>query len=362
MTHLLVAITPHGYGHTAQTAPVVNALRALRPDLRVTLMTTAPRALLDARFDPPFEVVAHASDFGMLMHSAVEVRVAESAQAYRRLHADWDARVAHETERLTSIAPDLILANIPYLTLAAAARAGIPAAALGSLNWADIYHHYCAGFPESAAIHAQMLAAYRSARLYLRTDPAMPMADIPGTRPIGPVARVGRNHRAAINAQLGLAGDERLVIVAPGGIPTRWPLERWPRLPGVRYVVQDDWRVARDDICSLEALGLPFTDALASCDALIGKPGYGSVAECACNGTPMLYLERGDWPEEPYLLDWLHRHARAAALNRAQIETGDLAETFARIWSLPAPARPGPSGIQEGAEALAALLAQSPLG
>jgi hypothetical protein len=356
MTHLVVVITPHGYGHTAQTAPVVNALRRLRPDLRLTLMTTAPRALLDARFDAPFEVVAHASDFGMLMHSAVEVRVAESAQAYRTLHHDWEARVAHEAGRLRTLAPDLVLANIPYLTLAAAAQAGIPAAALGSLNWADIYRHYCGEFPEAGAIHAQMLAAYRSVRLYLRTEPAMPMLDISGTRALGAVARVGVKRRAEITRKLGLAGDERLVIVAPGGIPTRWPLESWPAFPGVRFIVQSDWQVARADCHSLETLAMPFTDLLASSDALIGKPGYGSVAECACNGTPMLYLERGDWPEERYLLDWLHRHTRAARLTRAQIERGDLADALRAVWDMPAPEIPTPDGIQQGAHALAALM------
>jgi len=29
--HLLLAITGHGYGHAAQTAPVVDALRVLQP-------------------------------------------------------------------------------------------------------------------------------------------------------------------------------------------------------------------------------------------------------------------------------------------------------------------------------------------
>ena len=63
----LAAISSHGYGHAAQTASVVNALRERIPDLRLTLRTTVPHALLAARFEGAFTHVSVASDFGMRM-------------------------------------------------------------------------------------------------------------------------------------------------------------------------------------------------------------------------------------------------------------------------------------------------------
>ncbi|MEK7206896.1 MAG: hypothetical protein AAB134_03335, partial [Pseudomonadota bacterium] len=70
MTHLLVALSAHGFGHAAQTAPVVNALRQRFPDLRLTLRTRLPRAFLASRFDGEFEWVPQESDFGMVMDTA----------------------------------------------------------------------------------------------------------------------------------------------------------------------------------------------------------------------------------------------------------------------------------------------------
>ena len=359
MPHLLVDLSFHGFGHIAQTAPVVNALAAQRPDLRITLRSGAPRELLAQRFQSDFALIPKALDFGMVMADAVAVKVAESAAAYRDFHRDWAGRIAREAEELAALAPDLLFANVPYLSLAAADRAGIPAVAMCSLNWADIYAHYCRGLPEAGEIHGQMLAAYNTSAAFLRPEPGMPMSGLKGVRPIGAIARAGTPHRAEIDARLGLAPGDRLVLIAMGGVAFRLPLEQWPRLPGVRWLVQSSWRVAHPDVVELEALDMDFTDLLASCDALLTKPGYGSFAEAACNGVPVLYLDRKDWPEAPYLVEWLQRHGRCLEVERAALQSGELAGSLEELWSLPPAAPVKPAGIAQAAGFLAARLSRT---
>jgi hypothetical protein len=139
--HLLVAISSHGFGHVSQVAPVVNALRARAPGLRVTLRTVAPLPLLASRIHGPFDRQPVADDFGMVQIDAMRVDRAASGARYREFHAGWEERVDGVATQLAAARPDLILADVPYLTLAAAARVGIPAVGLCSLNWADIYRH-----------------------------------------------------------------------------------------------------------------------------------------------------------------------------------------------------------------------------
>jgi hypothetical protein len=358
--HLVVAITSHGFGHAAQTAPVINALRQRVPDLRVTLRTTVRRDLLAARFDPPWDLVAAASDFGMVMTSAVDTDVEASAGTYARLHDGWEARITEEAAALTALAPDLVLSNIPYLTLAGAEQAGIPAVALCSLNWADIYRHYCGDRPEAAAIHARMLAAYRSARVFIRPEPAMPMTDLPRRRAVGPIARVGVDRSHEIRRALGIDPRTRVVLIAPGGLSMPLPIDRWPRLPSVRWLVSGQDRVDHPDAYPLDSLGLPFVDVLRSCDALVGKPGYGTFAEAACNGAGVLYVRRGDWPEEPYLTEWVHQKGRAVEIDRSRLYRGDLRHALDALWALPRPAPVMPTGIEEAADVLACSFNEHP--
>ncbi|MGC2458448.1 MAG: hypothetical protein WA435_10675 [Gallionellaceae bacterium] len=439
MPHLLVDITAHGYGHVSQTAPVVNELARRIPGLRVTLRSAAPPQLLRQRFTCDFKHIPVALDFGMQMSNAVDVEVEKSTAAYRAFHANWNAKVQQAAEQLRALQPDLLLANVPYLSLAAADVAGVRAAAMCCLNWADIYCHYCKRDADSAAIHAQMLAAYNSAEYFLKVQPAMPMPDLLNARSIGPIAQVGRNRRAQIDACVppppctrrgqavvveplkrqqprtrGRAGEgvetplsrcstpilpfplhpqgvgrgckaaeaatttlqggtkasgadrllglkanvpaEKLILVAMGGIEFRLPLERWARLEGIRWLVPQAWGIARDDMTAFEPLGLRFGDLLASCDAVLTKPGYGTFAEAACAGVPVLYVSRRDWPEEPYLVQWLEQNDVCREVERSRLQSGDLEGALRDLWTQPKPPLPVASGAEEAAELLVGML------
>lgn len=234
--HLLTAITPHGFGHAAQVAPVLNALRRKLPELELTLLTTVPRAFLQGRIQGDFTLIEEAPDFGLVMHSAIAIDVDASAAAYRELHGDWGRHLAREVERLRGLAPDLVLADVPYLTLAAAAGADIPALALCSLNWADIYRHYFAARPEAPQVLACMEAAYLGARAFVCPEPAMPMPFLDNRIAIGPIATHGRAGPEELRTRLPAdAADGRVILVAPGGVQTRFPIEDWPTGRGGVY-------------------------------------------------------------------------------------------------------------------------------
>jgi hypothetical protein len=351
--HLLTAITPHGFGHAAQVAPVLNALRRRLPGVRLTLLTRLPPAFLRGRVQGDFDLVNEAPDFGLVMKSALDIDLDASAIAYRQLHCDWDTRLERETERLRRLAPDLVLADVPYLTLAAAAQAGIPALALCSLNWADIYRHYFAEQPEAPVVLAHMQAAYRSARAFLCPEPSMPMRFLDNCISIAPVAAVGRARPAALRARLpDSAAAKRVILVAPGGVDSRFPMEQWPADQGIHWLVSAHWQVRHPDVSSYQDTQLSFTDLVASCDAVLGKCGYGTVAECVANATPLMYIPRPDWPEEATLLNWLEKHRAALAVDSPRLESGRFADLLEPLASLQV-VRCEPDGARQAAQRIA---------
>lgn len=350
--HLLVYISGHGYGHVAQTAPVLNQLCQQIPDLRLTVVSSVPRAHLQSRIHGKFEHIDEAADFGMTMASALDVLPHDSLQDYQEFHRGWAGKVSSEARRIATLRPDFVLSNIAYLPLAATKLAGIPCAAMCSLNWMDIFAHYCAGMSGAEEILGQMYEAYAAADSFLRITPGMAMDGLDNKLVIGPIARVGKNRRPEIDQHLGLAEKDRLVLVSMGGIASRSPLASWPVLEGVRWLVSCDWHVPRADVSTLEALGMDFADILHSCDALVCKPGYGSFAEAACNGVPVLYVSRHDWPEEPCLVAWLEQHGRCQEITRPDFESGALAEALPDLWNHPGPVAAMPDGIRQATDYL----------
>ena len=346
MPHLVVSISGHGFGHVAQTAPILNLLHRRMPQLRLTVRSAVPLKHLRSRIGVPFTHLPSEGDIGMVMSSALDICAEDSRAAYRAFHANWDTRVADESRLLRELGADMVLSNVGYLALAGAQRAGIQNAALCSLNWADIYRHYCG----NDAIAAQIQSCYAKADAFLRATPGMAMADLPNVVPVAPIAAVGKNRRDELNRHMKLSDNAKLVLVSLGGISGRLPIERWPRIGGVRWLVQGNWQVEHPDAIVIESLPMNFSELLASSDALICKPGYGSFVESACSGLPVLYVSRADWPESPVLISWLQQHAMCRELSRDALERGDIAGVLEEFWHTPPPEPVIPTGTEQVAE------------
>ena len=149
--------------------------------------------------------------------------------------------------------------------------------------------------------------------------------------------------------------DDRLIMISLGGMDVRLPVEQWQDLETLRLIVPASWQVTHPRVTALESIALPFVDVMASCDALVCKPGYASFVEAACLGIPVLYLPRGDWPEVPYLVEWLEKQVACYALESHHVARGGLSELVALPRPIPVQ-RVVPTGVDQAAEYCVRLL------
>jgi UDP:flavonoid glycosyltransferase YjiC (YdhE family) len=355
---LLVAISGHGYGHAAQTAPVIAELVARDPSIEIILRSSLPEPVLRDFFPSLSAISVSTVDFGAAMRSPFEVNAEATARRYAGLHARYHAILAAEAAELTALKPDLVFCNVSYVTLAAAAQLGLPSIALCSLDWLSIYRHFCGDRREAAAVMAQMREGYGAADCFLAPAPSMPMTDIAVT-PIGPVARIDgarAAHRQQLADRLNLQPDERIVLVSLGGVAGGFDPTGWRPIEGVRLIVAGVEFEPRPGIFPSAEIGLDHLALLAASDAIVCKPGYGSFVEAACHGVPVLYAPRFDWPEEPALVDWLGRSGTARAISRAAIEAGELGEALSALWAQSRKPAIEPSGNQSAAQRVLAAL------
>jgi hypothetical protein len=358
MTHLLACVSSHGWGHLAQTVPIIAALRARLPGLEVTVRSGLDPTLLRARFaaagQPEPRVVADDTDFGFEMHDALRVDDERSLRRYRALHDDggWLER---ERAALRTLRVDVVLSNVGYMPLAAAASLGLPAFGACSLNWADVLGALYAGRADVAPIVRAMREAYEAADLLFALEPGMPFAGFARRVPVAPIGRRGRARRAALREVLGVPPGQRVMLVAFGGLPMALDTGRWRLPPGWTAVAFTDavsQTAAVRDGARLE--GWPYIDLLASCDLLVAKPGYGTFAEAGFEARDTLVVPRDTWPEAPWLVDWLSRHARCAPIALDMLRAGRFEAALAAIEAQ----APRPAAQGDGAAQIAAHVAR----
>ncbi|HAJ92339.1 MAG TPA: hypothetical protein DCO71_06985 [Gammaproteobacteria bacterium] len=352
----MLALTGHGYGHLAQCAPVVNSLRQQLPELLLTVCSSLPHAVVAARIDREFDYRQTELDPVLRMLNAWEVDIAASRQVYREFHRNREQGCQHDIDLLEQLSPDLVLADIPWRILSAAAHCGIPGVGLCSLNWAAIYAAYCEDNSEDRDILEQMMNGYRAACLFLAPTPAIPMPDLDNVVTTGPIARRGSRQQAALLERCAVDGVTRAVLVALGGIVTSLPVDNWPHIEGVIWIFTDAVQSRRHDMVDSNALEMPFIDVLASVDVVLTKPGYGTYAEAVCNGVPVLTIARRDWPETAYLNSWVQQHGHLEVMTRAQFFSGDfVSQVNALLAKEPGPGIE-PAGIQQAADQIRSLL------
>ncbi len=356
--HLWLALSPHGFGHAAMTAPVIAQLRRRLPSLRLTIQTgpSVPRDFLESRYGTDFILVHEIPDFGLSMLSATKIDEAASAKRYQSLHAHWPLVVAAEAERLRQAAPDLVLANVPYVTMAAAAKAKIRVVGFSSLQWLDIYRQYLGHRPEAAEIIGQMAAAYNSAATFLRVTPAMEMPSLTNIQDIGPVGSCGMTRKAELRRALNAGEGEKIGLIAFGGIDHDLDLSRWPRLEGWTWLSTLPCPPGREDLRPWKSAGFSYADMAASVEVIITKPGYGTFVEAAMAGIPVLYQTRLDWPECPHLDNWLKKNGRGMEIQVEELLAGGLPEKLQKLFSLCVPRLAEASGNVEAASVLQTLL------
>lgn len=351
MPRLLVAISAHGLGHLGQVAPICNALTSLRPDVSLIIWSALPSQVLRARILVDFEHITYPCDLGLIMHDAMRVDVQASWAAYADREANWSAHLETACKHVLDAKPDLILSDVGDMPLAAAQQLGIPGLAISSLNWADTARFYFEGLSDSRPVLERITEIYNNATAAFRLTPGMPMRGLT-EHTLPPVGARSVHTRNALEALLANHIDSSLmsrprILIGMGGIETQLPCEQWPaqmaftllvanqtRLPDEGYPAQGV--INADKLC--DATGLVFTDLLSCCDAVICKPGYDTFLESALTGTPVLYVERNDWPEQQVLVAWLKENARCTKLTPEALQQGHFNEALTSLLAQPAKA------------------------
>ena len=115
-----------------------------------------------------------------------------------------------------------------------------------------------------------------------------------------------------------------MILVGFGGIPLQTlPWDQMERMEGYHFLVSSIPPRLFVRVHSLSALPFSFKTALASVDAVMTKPGYGTIVEAVALGLPVVYVRRYNFADEGSLVDFLHTHGQGRELSRGDFVSGD---------------------------------------
>jgi hypothetical protein len=289
-------LSGHGFGHAVRESAVMEALPA---DVAVDIYTSIPPSFFQDEVRRPTRVIPCEIDCGCLQTDTVEVDVEGTLARYAGIESRRQEHIARFAPVLADSGADLVLADTPPLAFPIAKAAGIPAWGICNFTWLDIYGPYVETRPRYLDMYARMRADYALADRHLRLFPHMEGDPALPAEPVGMVCRPGRPRRAEFAARFDLDPEKKWALVYVGSFGLEgvdW--HRLARYPDWEFMglyplegAPANYRYLKKD------LSFRYSDLNASCDLVIGKLGYGLVAECLASARPILFLGRKDFAE-----------------------------------------------------------------
>jgi L-arabinokinase len=360
MRRLACYVSGHGFGHASRVTEVLNALHARLPGVGLDIRTSVPRWFFEFNAIFPFTYTPSRLDVGAVQRDSLSVDPEATLRAYAAISARREEMRSAEVHTLASAPPDLVLADIPALAIEVAERLGVPAVAMTNFSWDWIYADYTRDHPAYRHLVDELRASYAATSLLLRLPLHGDLGAFPRIRDIPFVARRAQLSRTDVRRRLALPETGPLALLSYGGLGVA--LRHSPAVPrGTTLVtsqplfpgIETPWCRAVPTT-ALRAAGVRYQDLLAAADVVMTKPGYGIVAECIANATPMIYTPRGRFAEYDCLLPGIAAHLPHAVLGAADLYAGRWRDALESVLALPR--RPVTADV-EGAAIAAGVLA-----
>ncbi len=351
--HMAYFVSPHGFGHAARAAAVMEALFELDPTFSFEIFTTVPPWFFHQSLSGPFVYQALLTDIGLVQKSALQEDLIQTAERLAAFLPFMEEEIQAVSNRLQEQHCQLVVCDIAPLGIAAAGRAGIPSVLIENFTWDWIYAAYSHLSPDLTR-HILLQPLFEGADYHIQTEPvcAYQKADLHTP----PVSRKGRASSNRVRKALHVAETKTVALITLGGVPDRdLPLDFLSSCPDAHFIVPGGSKAfhCRDNLTLLPRRS-PFfhPDLINASDAVIGKVGYSTLAEVYHAGPPFGYITRPTFPESRVLAAYIQKEMKGRAITEEAFHNGTWLKALPELLALPRITR----GVENGADQIARFI------
>jgi len=344
-------VTPHGFGHAARACAVMQASRAVNPDVEFDVYAGTPRWLFEQSLGTPLHYVRAETDVGLRQASALKVDLAATVAALQAFLPLDPSRIALLARELTERRCAGVLCDISPLGIEVARAAGRPSFLIENFTWDWIYEPMLAEAPELRPVIEQLREIYARATQRIQMLPACAPRD-DANLTVSPVGRLPRRSRDETRRGLGIPADQRVVAVTLGGMRESIDyLDRLRGVAGTTFIVTGMERTRREGNLLLYDNDTPLymPDLIRASDGLVAKLGYSTLAEAYQQSVPLAWITRSAFRETPVLSAFAERNMAGFEVTDEAFRSGAWVDRIDELLALPA----RPAEVSGGAEAVA---------
>jgi len=351
-------ISPHGFGHAARTAGVLEAIHQLKPNCCFEIFSSIPSWFFQESLTVSYTYHSIDTDVGLVQKSPFQVDLEQTIKSLNKFLPFDPSLVDNLSHLIAWQQCDLIICDIAPLGIAVARKTQIPSVLIENFTWDWIY----AGYPSLSGRmekHINYLGRlFDAVDHHIQTEPVCrPRA---GALTVGPVCRKFRIPAAQIRQQLRVPDNAKIVLITTGGITEQYGfLDKLTRRPDVFFVIPG---ASRRPQYKQNLVLLPHhsdyyhPDLVNASDAVVGKVGYSTLAEVYTAGVPFGHISRANFRESVQLVAYIQKEMAGLPIDEDHFYNGSWLNRLPQLLELPRMQHSGPNGSEQIAKYIGKLL------
>ena len=328
-------ISPHGFGHAARAAGIMEALSAIESSIHFDIFTTVPDWFFASSNSFSFTYYRLLTDIGLIQKTPFRADLAATIQQLEAFLPFDSSQVAALAQKLRQHKCELVVCDISPMGIRIAQKAGVPSVLIENFTWNWLYQ----GYSDKGlnAFNAYLKAIFADATYHIQTQPVCE----PGATDLtaAPVSRKTKTTCGEIRKKLGLPKNGKVVMITAGGAPKNYGfLDKLKLETDIYFILPGaaDTEAIDDNLVLLPENSAYFhPDLINAADAVVGKVGYSTIAEIYQAGVPFGYAARPENREMKPLVDFVANQMAGMPIKESDFQEGAFTDCLAALLQMP---------------------------
>ena len=330
-------ISPHGYGHAARGAAVMEAISKINPTIRFEVFTQVPRWFFDDSLSENFTYHSLLTDIGLVQESPLKADLVETLRRLNHFLPFDHSGISDLANLLKTLGCGLIICDIAPMGIAVAKEAGMPSLLVENFTWDWLYEEYVKSDGRIAGHIDYLKGIFNAADFHIQTEPVCRRRAVDLTT--FPVSRKMRTPAHETRKKLRIPERAKAVMITMGGIGEQYAfLEKLARMKDMHFVIPGaSTQVKTHGGLTLlpHHSGYFHPDLINACDAVIGKAGYSTLAEIYYSGVPFGYIVRRRFRESTILESYIQDQMSGLPIAENEFYSGRWLSVLPELLALP---------------------------
>jgi hypothetical protein len=318
-------ISPHGFGHAARDAAIIEALHLLDASLRFEVFTLVPSFFFEQSLTTSFGYHSLLTDVGLVQTSPLKADLNATIKKLESFLAFDEKEIERLAEQLKDSNCKLVIADISPLGIRVAERAGLPSVLIENFLWGWIYEGYKKEEPRLDQFITRLNEIFNSADYHIQAEPVCARAKR-AALVSEPISRKPRKERSVTRKELDISDETKVVMITMGGVrPEHRFLDQLANHTEITFVIPgvSERCERRDNLILLPHFSNFFhPDLVEACDAVVAKLGYSTLSEIFHAGLPFGYVKRPSFRESEKLGQYIESHIHGVGFDEEEFESG----------------------------------------